>query len=87
MSIRTSVAGLLAIPLLFIGVTAISESAQQTEQTAVNASAESHDAYNMSTTVFNDVAQGGGEAIVWFGIAAVIIVAVGFLVAGGTGGR
>lgn len=87
MGIRTSVAGLMAISVLFVGVFAISESAQQSEDTAMNASNSSADAWNLSVDIFGGIGQ-AGVGIVWFGIAAVILVALGFLiVAGQSGGR
>lgn len=85
---RTTVASLGSITVLLVGVYAISESAQQSKDTALNASNSSSTAWNVSNDVFNGVLQGGGEGIVWFGVAAVIIVALGFLVtAGRSGGR
>lgn len=83
--IRTSIAGLLSIVLLFTGVIAISESAQQSQDNVTNGTAGS-DAYNMSVGVFDGVSKGGGEAIVWFGVAAVVIVSLGLLVYAGSGG-
>jgi len=80
---RTSVAALGSITILFVGVFAISESAQQSKETALNASNSSADAYNMSSEVFNGVLQGGGNGIVYFGVAAVVLVALGVLVASG----
>lgn len=83
---RTVVAMLLSISMLFVGVTAISESAQQAEDTAMQTNA-SADAWNLSTEVFGGIGQ-AGVGIVWFGIAAVVLVALGFLVyAGASGGR
>lgn len=80
---RTSVAALGAITILFVGVTAISEAAQQakpaTSTDAANAS------YNLSVDVFTGIGQ-AGIGIVWFGVAAVVLVALGLLVAGNPGG-
>lgn len=82
---RTTVATLLSISVLFVGVIAISESAQQTKPT-LNSSA-ANTSYNVSVDVLTGLGQ-AGIGIVWFGIAAVVLVSLGLLVvAGGTGGR
>lgn len=82
---RTSLASLLGIVLFFVGLIAVSESAQQSKDNVQDGTAGS-DAYNMSVGVFEGVSKGGGEAIVWFGVAAVICVALGYLVVAGQGG-
>jgi len=85
MAIRTSVASLLSITILFVGIFAVSESAQQ-HQSGVNSTA-AENASSMADGVFNGVFQ-AGQGIVWFGVAAVVVVALGFLVAAGaSGGR
>lgn len=85
MAIRTSVASLLSITVLFVGVFAVSESAQQHES-GINSSA-AENASNMADGVFNGLFQ-AGQGIVWFGVAAVVCVALGYLVvAGASGGR
>lgn len=85
MGLRVSLAALLAIPLLFIGVIAMSESAQQVEPTLNSTSANT--SYSVAEQVFNGVST-AGIGIVWFGIAAVVVVALGFVVfAGQSGGR
>lgn len=83
---RTSVAVLLAISVLFVGVTALSESAQQTKPTLNSSS--SNASYNLSVDVFTGVSEAGGQALVYGGIAAIIIVSLGILVVAGgmTGG-
>ena len=83
---RTSVAAVMSISVLFVGVFAISESAQQSKQTALGGSQASSNAYNTGVSVFDGVVQGGGTGIVWFGVAAVVIVALGALVFAGSGG-
>ncbi len=85
--VRTTVASLLSIVILFVGVFAISESAQQSKGTAMNSSNASADAWNTSVGVFEGMGQ-ASQGIVWFGVAAVVVVALGFLVfAGASGGR
>lgn len=85
---RTTVAVLLVIVLLFVGVTAISESAQQSKDTAMNTSNATSDAWNLSTDVFGGTTTAASSALVYGGIGAIILVALGILVAAGnTGGR
>lgn len=84
MTIRTSVAGLMSITVLFVGLYAVSESAEQ-HQSGVNSSA-AENASDMADGVFNGIFQ-AGTGIVWFGVAAFVVVALGFLVYAGAGGR
>jgi len=85
MAIRTSVASLLSITVLFVGVFAVSESAQQ-HQSGINSTA-AENASSMADSVFNGVFS-AGQGIVWFGVAAFVVVALGLLVASGaSGGR
>lgn len=86
MGIRTSVAALMSITVLFVGAFAISESAQQTKPTLNSTSA--NQSYDLSVEVFGGVMQTGGQGIIWFGVAAIVLVAMGLLVmAGQSGGR
>lgn len=83
---RTTVAVLLAITILFVGFTAVSESAQQTEQIALNNSGG--DAWNLSTDVYGGIGEAGSSALVYGGIGAIVLVSLGVLVAAGnSGGR
>lgn len=84
-AMRTSLTAMMAISVLFVGVFAISESAQQAE-TNVTTEAQ-NSSYQLGVDVFGGLAS-AGTGIVWFGIAAVVVVALGFLVfAGASGGR
>ncbi len=85
MAIRTSVATLLSITILFTGLFAVSESAQQ-HQSGVNTTA-AENASSMADSVFNGLFS-AGQGVVWFGVAAFVVVALGLLVAAGaSGGR
>lgn len=85
MAIRTSVASLLSIVVLFVGLFAVSESAQQ-HQSGVNSTA-GENASSLADGVFGGVFS-AGQGIVWFGVAAFVVVALGLLVAAGaSGGR
>jgi hypothetical protein len=82
---RTVVAALGGITVLFVGVIAMSESAQQAEP-ALNTAA-ANESYAAAEQVFGGVAGGGGQAVVWAGIGAVVLVALGFLLVAGRSGR
>jgi len=85
---RVSVAVLLGIVLLFAGLTAVSESAQQSRDAAVtNGTNATGDAYNMTRDTYGGITKAGSGAIVYMGIAAFILVALGYLVAAGNSGR
>lgn len=85
---RASVAVFMAISILFVGVFAISESAQDAQGPAVaNGTDATASAYNTSEGVFEGVAQVSSDAVVWVGIAAVIVVALGLLYMASQSGR
>lgn len=85
---RVSVAILGGISILFVGFMAIAESASQSEDAAVtNGTNASEAAWNMADGVFGGLGQAAGPGIVWMGIAAIIIVCLGFLVYAGSSGR
>lgn len=83
---RTIVAVVMSTTFLFIGGYAISYQAQETQPT-LN-STRANETFNVSLDVFEGVTSAGGMGIVWFGVAAVLLVALGFLVvAAQSGGR
>lgn len=86
---RTVVSILGGISILFVGFFALAEAASQSKEAAVtNGTNASEAAWNMSTDVFGGLGQAAGPGIVWMGIAAIILVFLGFLVyAGQSGGR
>jgi len=85
---RTSVAVLLSIVILFGGITAVSNSAQESQDVAVtNGTNNTAAAYNMTEDVYTGVGQAMGPGVVWMGIAAIILVALGYLVVAGQSGR
>lgn len=82
---RVTVAVLMAISVLFVGVFALSEGAQQTEP-SLNSTA-ANDSYSLANEVYGGILGSAGPGIVWFGIAAIIVVALGYLVIAGRSGR
>lgn len=83
---RTIVAVMMSTTFLFIGGYAISFQAQETRP-ALD-SQRANESFNVTLEVFEGVTSAGGTGIVWFGAAAIIMVALGFLVyAASTGGR
>lgn len=85
---RSVVAILGSIVLLFVGYQAMAEGASQSKDAAVtNGTNSSQAAWNMSTGVFDGVGQAAGPAVVWMGIGAFILICLGFLVYAGSSGR
>lgn len=84
---RTTVGVLLGAVMMFVGIIALSENSQQVEDTALNNSNASADALNVTNDVIGGVGQAGGQAIVWMGIGAIIVGALGVLVYAGRSGR
>lgn len=81
---RTTVAVTAAISVLFVGVWAIGQQAS-TVQPKLNSSA-ANASYDAATGVFETVGGPGGSGIVWFGVGAIVIAAMGFLVVASRGG-
>jgi hypothetical protein len=86
---RATVAILTGISVLFVGVIAMNDAAESAYEPAViNGTNESAAAYNVSQQTFNQLGVAGGDGIVWMGIAAIILLALGLLVvASNRGGR
>lgn len=84
---RLTVAVMAATSAFFVGVVALGEAASQTEASGALNSTSANASYNMSVDVFSGLATGGGEAIVWFGVAAIVMAALGLLVWAGSSGR
>lgn len=84
---RTTVAVLLAIPILVVGVTAIGTQASQSETPAYDAGGDNATAYNLSSELFGEFTTTAGPGVVFMGIGALIVGALGVLVAAGKSGR
>jgi len=85
---RVTVGVLLAIVILFGGFTALSMQADQVQDTAVtNGTNQSAEAYNLTSQLYNGVGQGLSEGLVYMGIGAILVVALGYLVVAGKSGR
>jgi hypothetical protein len=84
---RTSVATLGGITFLFVGFMALAESAGQTQSTAYGAGSGASSAWNMTNQVFAGTGEAAAPAIVWAGVAAFILVALGFLYTATGGAR
>lgn len=82
---RTSIALLGGISILFVGFQAIAEAAGNSKDVAYSAGNGSAAAYNMSEGVFHGLGTAGGS-IVWMAVAAFILVACGLLVLAKPGG-
>jgi len=85
---RASIGILGGISILFIGFYGLSEQASQTRDAAVaNGTNSSASAFNSTSAVFDGLGQAFAPGLVWMGVAAVILIALGFLLAAGNSGR
>lgn len=85
---RTVLGVLGSISMLVVGVFALSEQAQQVKDPAVtNGTNATESAYNTTSTVVEGVTTAAGPGLVWMGVAAIVLVALGFLVYAGSSGR
>jgi hypothetical protein len=88
MAVRASMALLGGVVVLFLGWQALGIAAEGARETAVvNGSNESAAVWNMSTGIFEGIGAAASPAIVWGGVAAFILLALGLLVAVQGGGR
>lgn len=85
---RTIGAILIGTVMFFVGLFSLSYQSQSVESTVTNSTnPNAGPAYNMTNDIFDGVAQAGGQSLVWFGVAAIILVSLGFLVYSFSGGR
>jgi len=83
---RTILAIGLAVAIVFVGITAVSEQAQQVSPTVTGGTAAG-DAYNLTEETFEGVGIALSPGLVLGGVAAVVLVALGVLVGAAGGGR
>lgn len=84
---RTVISILGGISMLVVGFFALSEMSTNVQETALNGTNGTQDAFNATNGVFEGIGQAAGPGVVWMGIAAVILVFLGFLVYAGRSGR
>jgi len=85
---RASMGLLGAVVVLFVGWQALGTAADQAYAPAVtNGTNDSAAVWNMSTGIFEGIGATASPAIVWGGVAAFILLALGLLVAVQGGGR
>lgn len=85
---RTVVAVLGGIVMLFVGFFGLNQLARDTRDVAVtNGTNSTASAYNMTTGVFEGAGQAMSGGVVWMGVGAIVLVALGFLVVAGNSGR
>lgn len=82
---RVSVAVMIVTTVLVGGVFAISESASQVDG-SLNSTSE-NTSYAVAENVFGGTLSSAGPGIIWFGVAAIVLVSLGLLVYAGSGGR
>jgi len=84
---RTSIAVVLAIVMLFTGVTMLSIQSESVQPTVDNSTNQTQDVFNMTNNIYEGVREALTPAVVWMGVIAFVLVASGFLVAVGMRGR
>jgi len=85
---RVTVAVGVAVSMLVAGGVALSRAASEARGPAVtNGTNESAAAYNATREVFGGFLTAAGPGVVWFGVAAVVLVSLGILVSVAGGGR
>jgi hypothetical protein len=84
---RSTTAILGGISMLFIGFFGLSFAAQGVETTALSGSNESQAAYNASVGIIDGIGQAAAPAVVWMGVAAIVLISGGYLVVVSQNGR
>lgn len=85
---RTILAIVMAIAVIFVGAYALSYQAQGVQDVAVdNGTQATADAYNLTTDVTEGLVQVYSPALVFMGIAVIVLVALAYLVVAGRSGR
>lgn len=82
---RTIVAVTLAISVFFAGLIAVSQQAQEFDADA-NTTEATNTSYNTAERVWDGVGGVLSEGMVWFGVAAAVLVGCGALVVASRGG-
>jgi len=85
---RSTTAILGSIVMLFIGFFGLSYAAENVQTQAVtNGTNQSAAAYNTTTAITDGLGQAFAPAVVWMGVAAIILIALGYLVFATSGSR
>lgn len=85
---RTIVAVILAFSILILGFQAvgIQMDSADTHIAETNTTNATDDAYNISSGVYEAVGEAGSQAVPWVGVAAIVLVSLGFLAFAWRGG-
>lgn len=87
-AMRTLLAVGIAVVMLFAGYQALGMQAAQVEDAATtNGTNQSEAAWNMSNQIFEGSGEALAPALVWMGVAAVVLVSLGILAGAYQGGR
>lgn len=81
---RTTLSVMMGVSVLFVGTFALSEAGDQHKDNLSSSTAEN--ASSVADGVFGGLLSGGGQGIIWFGVAAIILVSLGLLVGVSRGG-
>jgi len=82
---RTTVGILGGISILLVGSFALAEGAANAN--SATSTAAGNNAATVSQEVFGGVLTAFGPAVVWMGVAAIVLISLGYLVAAGSSGR
>lgn len=84
---RATTAILGSIVMLFLGFFGLSYAAENVQTQALNGTNQSAAAYNTTTAITDGLGQAFAPAVVWMGVAAIILIALGYLVFATSGSR
>jgi len=77
---RASVAVVASVSMAVVGVFAVSQASQQAAPTVANSSNDTQAAADAANQVFGGLFQGLSPALVFMGIAAIVVISLGILV-------
>lgn len=83
---RASVAVVASISMAVVGIFAMSQASQQAAPTVNNSSNDTQAAAEAANQVFGGFFEALSPSLVWMGIAALVLVSLGILVASFSGG-
>jgi len=80
---RATVAILMVIVILFVGITALNTASNTTEEVAMNGSQATSDAHNLTDKTFGQLGETAAPAVVYGGIAVLVLLSGVILVRAG----
>jgi len=80
---RATVAIIMVIVILFVGITALNTASNSTQEAAFNDSQASSDAHNLTDRTFGQLGETAAPAVVYGGIAVLVLLSGVILVRAG----